>query len=241
MESPHIGIAFLAGLLSFFSPCVLAVAPGYLGILTGTVTHEGLERKKAVWATFLFILGFTIVFALLGTAFSFVGQMLRVYRTGLLRILGIVVIIFGLQQLGVLRINLLLKERRTNLGRIRTGPIKPLLTGMAFAFGWTPCVGPILGMILALAGSMGRPLAGFILLGFYSAGLAAPFFIMAISFASFSKIRSFLLKHVRWVEIFSGILLILMGLVLFFDVLSLFSQWLNQIFHGWSPEDWLDY
>lgn len=239
MEIPHVGIAFLAGLLSFFSPCVLAVAPGYLGILTGTVANQEVPKRRAVLVTFLFVLGFTVVFMLLGTAFSLAGQFMRAYRMLLSQIMGAVVVFFGLHQIGLLKFGILYRENRPLLRKNWVGPFKPLVTGMAFAFGWTPCVGPILGTILAIAGNTAQPAAGFGLLGVYSLGMAIPFFLVAVAMTGFRRVSTFFLRHARLVEVFSGILLVVMGLLLFFNLFAELGQFLNQIFQGWSPENWL--
>lgn len=239
MESPQIGLAFLAGLLSFLSPCVLAVAPGYLGMLTGKISGEGIGRKQALYVTILFIIGFTAVFALLGTAFSVVGQFFRAYHRILLRIMGLIVIMFGLQTLGVLRWSMLFREKRFSIGQMKHGPFRPLLIGAAFAFGWTPCVGPILGTILALASTVESPWVGFGLLGVYSAGMALPFLMMALAFSSFHRVARLILKYSDGIQRFSGILLVTMGLLLFFDKLSVLSMELSRWFNGWSPEELL--
>jgi len=239
LETPHVGIALLAGLLSFFSPCVLAVAPGYLGILTGSVTGQAVTKKRSLWVTLLFVLGFSVVFMLLGTAFSLVGQFMRTYRGILGRVLGAVVVFFGLHQMGLLKLGLLYRENRPLLQKKWVGPLKPLLTGMAFAFGWTPCVGPVLGSILALAGSTAQPLVGLGLSGIYSLGMAIPFFLLAVAMTGFRRFSAFFLRHARWVELISGILLVVMGLLLFFDLFSNLGYFLNRVFGGWSPEYWL--
>lgn len=239
MESPQIGIAFLAGLLSFFSPCVMAVAPGYLGMLTGSISGETVRRREALQATILFVFGFTIVFGLLGTAFSALGQFFRSNQPLMLRMMGFVVILFGLQTLGLLKMSFLFREKRFSIGKIQQGPWKPFLIGAAFAFGWTPCVGPILGTILAMASTSRSATAGFGLLGVYSLGMALPFLVMAIAFTSFQRFTRFMLKYSEGVQRFAGVILIIMGLLIFFDKLSVLSIQLNRLFNGWTPENWL--
>lgn len=239
MDAPQIGVAFAAGVLSFLSPCVLAVAPGYLSILTGDIGDRGMDRRRALWTTLAFIVGFSLVFIAMGATVSMVGQFFRAYRAVFARVLGLIVIFFALHQLGWLRWFWLYREKRFKASRVKGGPFKPFLTGMAFAFGWSPCVGPILGMILALAGNSGQASSGLGLLAVYSLGLALPFIGLALAYSAFRRFSSFILRHSRWVEMISGLLLLVMGLLLFFDGLTIISRWFNQIFQGWSPEQWI--
>ena len=152
--------AFLGGLLSFFSPCVLSVAPAYLGIISGSSVAElkagSIAKAKVLRSTMAFSAGFTLVFVLLGVASSFLGDASRVNRALIAQLSGVVVIVFGLHQAGWLKIGWLYRERRFQVDS-SVGIGGAFLTGMAFSFGWTPCVGPIWGSILALAGSQGSP------------------------------------------------------------------------------------
>jgi|SRR5690554_1624904 len=246
METPGMFLAFMAGLLSFFSPCVLAVAPGYLGMLAGTLPlgkEESLWtpdlRKKAMWGTGFFIIGFTMVFVLLGTAFSALGQLLFMYRLVFLRVGGIILILLGLFQWGILKVFTLQRDFRFKLKHRLTGPLGWLVTGASFAFGWTPCVGPILSMILVMAGSADRIFTGTALLLLYSLGMALPFFMLAVAFSTFYTWYKKLLPFTRLVSFLAGLLLISVGLLLLFDRLSLLSIWLNQSLGQWSLENLL--
>lgn len=239
MDLLQIGVAFLAGILSFISPCVLAVAPGYLGMIGGEISGNAPRRWRALSSTLLFVLGFSVVFILLGTAFSFVGQFFRTYREWLTRVMGGVVMVFAFYQLELLRIPWLYREKRIRINHLKTGPFKPILIGMAFAFGWTPCVGPILGMILALAGSAGQVSIGLALLTVYSLGVAVPFVGLTLALTTFRKLSQPLLHHARFIQISTGILLLVMGLLLSLNQLTQVAVWLNRLFGGWSPEAWL--
>ena len=189
METPGLFLAFLAGLLSFFSPCVLAVAPGYLAMLSGTLPQaedeSGLSqamKRKALAGTVFFIIGFTLVFILMGTALSVLGRLLLQYRLVFLRIGGGLLILLGLFQLGFIKSFTLHREFRFQVKKGLTGPVGWLVTGAAFAFGWTPCVGPILSMILVVAASAERFTGVTLILLFL--GMAIPF-LLAVAFSTF--------------------------------------------------------
>lgn len=247
METPGIFLAFLAGLLSFFSPCVLAVAPGYLAMLSGALPlgdnesgqKQGLKRKAVIGTTF-FIIGFTLVFILLGTAFSVLGRLLLDYRLIFLRVGGGLLILLGLFQLGFVKSFTLQREFRFQVRKSLTGPVGWLITGVSFAFGWTPCVGPILSMILVVAGSADRVLTGVTLLFFYSLGMALPFFLLAMAFSTFYTWYRRALPYAGLLSFISGGLLIIIGLLLFFDQFKLISSWFSEIFGNWSPEELLE-
>ena len=241
METPSIFISFLAGLLSFFSPCVLAMAPGYLAVLTGSApTNEQEEnRQQMIITATIFILGFTIVFVLLGTAFSALGQMVSRLREVFLKIGGLFLIFLGLSQWGIFRIFPLQQEFRFHVKRPLTGVIGWFLAGITFAFGWTPCVGPILGMILTLAGSSGQVKTGVLLLLFYSLGLAVPFFLMALAFQKFYHWYKKILPYTKIITFISGLLLLVVGLLLFTDRFRMVSFFLNRVVGGRSFEELL--
>ncbi|HHW12477.1 MAG TPA: cytochrome c biogenesis protein CcdA [Firmicutes bacterium] len=186
METPGFFLSFIAGLLSFFSPCVLAMAPGYLAVLTGALpTDEKHDQRLMVKAAATFILGFSLVFVLLGAAFSALGQYLSGLRVAFLKVGGGLLILLGLWQWGIFRFFPLQQEYRFQLKKPLAGVAGWLLAGITFAFGWTPCVGPILGMILTLAGSAGQITTGVLLLFVYALGLATPFFLMALAYRRF--------------------------------------------------------
>jgi len=217
-----IGLAFLAGLASFLSPCVLSLVPAYVGYLGGR-TANGIQAENKFTGklqTFLhgmaFVIGFSVVFIALGVAVSALGGLLFSLRGWLTKIGGIVVILFGLHMTGVLRISLLDYDLRpqTKMDE-RRSYFSSALLGVFFSAGWSPCVGPVLGAILTLALNSGEIVKGVYLLSSYSAGLAIPFLIAAVGVGWLGEV---LRKHQRtlhWVETAMGILLILVGLMLF--------------------------
>jgi len=234
--------AFLAGILSFLSPCVISIAPGYLSIVSGASFSElkagKASQAKVLQSTAAFIFGFTLVFIILGVVTSFLGEALRANRMLLTRIGGVIIIVFGLHQAGWLEVPFLYKERRLHLNR-SVGITGAMITGMAFSFGWTPCVGPILGSILALASSEGEPLFGMFLLLIYSLGLAIPFALLALGFNKMVYRLNKAKKYLRYIEWFTGFILILMGILLLTNRLSDISLWFTRITGGWSPESLL--
>lgn len=238
-----IWMAFVGGALSFLSPCILPVAPGYLAIVSG-ISLANLQRGEfskdgVIKGTLSFILGFTIVFVTLGIGSSFLGQLLRANRNWLTRLSGLVVILLGLHQAGWLKISLLYRERRFVDQPNPGGPLGPFLTGLAFALGWTPCVGPILGSILALAGNQGELGGALLLLGIYSLGLGTPFFLLALGFQRISSGLNRIKPYLKYLQWASGSLLILMGVLLFTGGLTVLSSWLMRITGGWSLENLL--
>lgn len=235
-------IAFLAGLLSFLSPCILPVAPGYLSIITGAsladIENGTLSRRKLIYTTTAFILGFSMVFIMLGLTSSLLGQALRMHRVWISRLGGIIVILFGLHQAGWLPIAWLYREKRVEINH-SLGIIGSFLTGVAFSLGWTPCVGPILGSILTLAGSQADFFQGLILLSLYSLGLAIPFILLALSFnwiyRNLFKVKPYL-KFLEWA---SGLLLIMIGLLLVTGSFRSINSIIMQFTGGWSLESLL--
>ena len=245
MESQtSLWLAFIAGLLSFLSPCILPVAPGYLSIISGASIvdiQNGLFSKRKLFLTTLaFILGFSIIFILLGLTSSFLGQLLREHRLWISRLGGIVVILLGLHLAGWLPISWLYQEKRMNIGK-SFGPLGAFLTGVVFSLGWTPCVGPILGSILTLAGTQGNFLQGILLLCFYSLGLATPFFLLALAFERVSSGLAKFKPYLKYLEWFSGLLLILMGLLLLTGSFNTLNSLIMRFTGGWSPENLLDF
>jgi cytochrome c-type biogenesis protein len=240
METPGIILAYLAGLLSFFSPCVLAMAPGYLAVLTGSLpTDEENKQGQLVTAAVTFIFGFTLVFVLLGAAFSALGQLLTGLRTAFLKIGGVLLVVLGLSQWGVFRLFPLQQELRFQVKRPLVGVTGWFFAGVTFAFGWTPCVGPILGMILTLAGSSGQLATGVLLLLVYSLGLATPFFFMALVYRRFYFWSKRILPYTKVITWFSGLLLVIVGVLLFTDRFTLITLYVNRFFGGHSFEELL--
>jgi len=228
-------MAFAGGLLSFLSPCILPLAPAYLGMISGVsianLKEGAAGKRKILSTTIVFVLGFSLVFIALGLASSFIGQLFRGSKILFSQIGGSIVILLGLHQSGLLPINWLYRERRVN-NTPSVGIGGAFLTGLAFAFGWTPCVGPILGGILAMAGNQNTVGAGFLLLVVYSLGLAIPFLLLALGFEQISgklnRVKPYL-KYLQWI---AGGLLIVMGFLLLTNNLTLISSWLMRITGG---------
>jgi len=231
--TPSFALAFVAGLLSFLSPCVLPLIPSYVGFLTG-LTLEELEvrRGTALVHALWFVAGFSLIFIALGATASALGVLLLRSQVWIGRIGGIVVILFGLYLLGVLRPALLMRERKVQLARKPLGYLGSAFVGVTFGAAWTPCIGPILGAILTLAAAQASVGHGAALLTAYSAGLALPFVVTALALdrflAWFQRFRPYLV----WVERIAGGLLILLGLLLVTDRFTLLAGWLQ----GLTPE-----
>ena len=226
-------VAFVAGVLSFLSPCVLPLVPSYIGFLTGmTLPEIGTRRRAALLHALLFVLGFSLVFILLGATATALGRALGYYQVWLQRAGGVLIILFGLLCLGVLSARPLLSEHRMQLEQKPLGYLGSAVVGMAFAAGWTPCIGPVLGGILGLAATSTDVTRGMLLLAVYSAGLALPFLLAAIAVESFlgwfQRFRQFL----PWVMRLSGLLLILVGGLLVTGQFTRLAGWLQ----GLTPE-----
>lgn len=224
-----IGLAFIAGLASFLSPCVFSLVPAYVGYLSGRAAGgEGGKDSKLV--TFLhglaFVLGFSIIFVLLGIAASAFGGALYEIREWLAKIGGIVVVIFGLHMIGVYRIPILEYDTRVQeLPDPKYGYLSSLLLGIFFSAGWSPCVGPVLGAILTLALNGGNILQGATLLIAYSAGLAIPFLIAALGIGWVSTALRKYSKAMHYVEIGMGVILIIVGIMLFTGTFELLARY----------------
>lgn len=218
MPDISITAAFFAGLLSFFSPCVLPLIPAYITYITGTAVEEELENKKslALTRTLGFVLGFTIIFMIMGISASFIGRLFRVYKTLFAKISGILIIGLGLNMMGILNLNIINKGRSFKLPKI-TSWFSSVLVGMAFAAGWTPCVGAVLGTILILAGNTGTITAGFYLLLVYSLGLAIPFILTALLISKFGKFLTKSEKVLPYVTKIGALVVIALGILIFFN------------------------
>jgi len=226
-------IAFLAGVVSFLSPCVLPLVPGYISMLSGE-SIEGLKAEassellnRVLRNSLAFVAGFSLVFVILGASATWVGKFLLAQRTTFNLIAGIVVVIFGLHLTGLVKIPLLYREARLDTGAPRRGLGGAFLLGFAFAFGWTPCIGPILAAILALAAQRETVLQGMFLLGIYSAGLAIPFLLTSVGLSTFLKFYGGFRKHLQAVEVASGVLLIALGILMAFNKLALISGYFS--------------
>ena len=233
-----IPIAFLAGIVSFLSPCVLPLVPGYISMLSGASIEElkqeasGELLRRVMRNSLSFVAGFTLVFVILGATATWVGHFLRAHQATFNIVAGIIVIIFGLHLTGLLKIPLLYREARLDTGAPRRGLGGAFLLGFAFALGWTPCIGPILGAILALAERRQTVYQGMFLLAVYSAGLAIPFLLTSLGLSSFLKFYKGFRKHLHVVEVGSGVLLIVLGALMAFNKLAIISgklTFLNRI------------
>jgi len=224
--------AFFAGLISFLSPCVLPLVPGYLSLISGA----GLEELKAPQSHLMrrvmvnsigFILGFSVVFILLGAAATEVGQLLGIYKHLLARIAGVVIILFGLHLTGIFKIKALYTDARLHSVKGSSTPIGAFVIGFAFAFGWTPCVGPVLTVILTFAAAQDSITKGIVLLAIYSMGLAVPFLLTALGVERFLKFYSRFRAHMHAIEVASGALLIGLGVLLVLGRFTIISNYLS--------------
>ncbi len=222
-------VAFVAGLLSFLSPCVLPLVPSYIGFLTGMSLPEMSGRRRAALGhALLFVLGFSLVFVVLGASATALGRALNYYQLWLQRIGGVLIIGFGLVCLGVIKVGFLTQERRLQVERKPVGYLGSALVGMAFGAGWTPCIGPVLGAILGLAATSQDLSRGMLLLGAYSAGLAVPFLLAAVALDSFLEWFQRFRQYLPWVMRVSGILLIFVGILMVTGEFTRLAGWLQQ-------------
>ena len=226
--TPSFAIAFVAGLLSFLSPCVLPLIPSYVGFLTGLTLDElEVRRGTALLHAAWFVAGFSAVFIALGATASALGVWLLHSQVWIGRVGGIVVILFGVYLLGVLRPAWLLRERRLQLARKPWGYAGSAAVGISFGAAWTPCIGPILGAILTLAATEGSAGHGAGLLGAYALGLAVPFLAAALALDRFLGWFQRFRPYLPWVERSAGALLIILGLLLVTDRFTLLASWLQ--------------
>jgi cytochrome c-type biogenesis protein len=226
-----VGLAFLAGLASFLSPCVFSLVPAYVGYLGGIGAGAvgGGNAKSSRWVTFshglAFVLGFSVVFVLLGVAAAFAGEILYELRFWLAKIGGIVVVIFGLHMIGVFHLPFLAYDTRVQQAPDpKWGYLSSALMGVFFSAGWSPCVGPVLGTILTLAINGGSISLGAMLLTAYSIGLAIPFLVAALGIGWVTTILKKYGKTMRYVEIAMGVILVIIGVMLFTGVFELIAR-----------------
>ena len=221
-------IAFGAGFISFFSPCLLPMIPAYIMYITGVDMEEDLSkiRMRALIRTMGFVLGFTIIFMIMGTSASYIGRIFIQNQTIFLRIAGILIILFGLNMMGVLNLQFLGKEKRVKSPKKVTSWFSSILMGMAFAAGWTPCFGPVLGSLLVFAGTSATVSKGVLLLFIYSVGMAIPFILTALFINVFIKWMTKAEKFLKYMPYVSGIILIIFGLLIFFDKMMSISSML---------------
>jgi len=235
LENVTLITAFGAGLLSFVSPCVLPIVPGYISFISGVTFDELQQRQRKIMSrvfinSLFFVLGFSVVFISLGASATFISGFLHDYMHIISKIAGAIIILLGLHFVGLFKIRWFNYEKRFRVGSKPLGIIGSFVVGLAFAFGWTPCIGPILAGILAMAAIEDTVSRGVLLLGFYSAGLAVPFLLTAIAFNSFISFSSKIKKHFKLVELIAGGLLILIGVLIFTNSLGYISGVISTLF-----------
>jgi len=231
--------AFIAGLLSFLSPCVFPLIPSYITYITGLSfadlqaehpTHK--VRQQTIVHSLLFIAGFTTVFVLLGASATFIGGFLDQYRDVVRKVGGILILTFGIHITGLIPIKMLLGEKRVTVHRKPAGYAGSFLVGLAFAAGWTPCIGPILGSILAVATTEETVYHGIALLLIYSLGLGLPFFLASLAMHQFLVFFNRFKKYIRIFEIITGVFLIIIGVLIFTNYLAVLAKYTNILFGG---------
>lgn len=230
-------IAFTGGILSFLSPCVLPLVPVYIGFMSGVSIQAGAsaiekptDRRRLITTAITFVLGFSVVFIALGASATALGGFLKEYQVLLSRIGGVLIILLALHLLGVFRINALLREKRIEMGQgWAPGPVTAFVTGMVFAFGWTPCVGPILAPILLIASQGERITEGILLLSAYSLGMAIPFLLVAFATDFALRFMQNIKRHFRKIEIASGVLLLLVGALLLSNQMTTLANYASKV------------
>jgi cytochrome c-type biogenesis protein len=233
-----VALAFVAGIISFTSPCCLPLMPGYVAYVSGAAARvEGTVavRSRVLGAAVLFVLGFAAIFTAMGAGASAVGPLILRNRLLLERVAGVLVVFMGLLTIGVVRVPFLLREARLDLRRVRPGPLGAVPLGMAFAVGWTPCVGPVLASILAAAATTRTAWSGAGLLFVYALGLGIPFLLLAWGHARASTALSWLRRHGRAIEVLGGAVLIAMG------VLMMIGRWtllFTPLIRWFAQNDW---
>jgi cytochrome c-type biogenesis protein len=230
----QIAVAFGAGLISFLSPCVLPLVPGYISIVSGSSLEQlkAQDKQASLLRTVLmnsitFIVGFSITFIILGASATWLGQVLVSWRLLLDKIAGLVLIVFGVHVLGIVKINALYQDKRFHNVDAPRGAAGSLVLGLAFAFGWTPCLGPILAGILAIASTKQTVSDGMLLLGVYSAGLGIPFLLTSLALNQFLSFYSRFKKHFHAVEMVSGALVIAVGILMVTGSLTRLAAWFS--------------
>ena len=234
VSNPGVVVAFAAGMLSFLSPCVLPLVPGYLSLISGVGTAEmavatKVETRSVLRATLLFVGGFTVVFVVLGAGASALGRTLQQHQVVLNRLAGMVVIVMGLVIAGLVSPRLLGQERRFHVSPSRLGGLAPPVMGMAFAFGWTPCIGPVLAAVLSLSAAQGTLTQGVVLLFAYSLGLGVPFVATGLAIGRLTGAFHWFKRHYRVISLVSGLLLAGFGALLVTNRVSRVSSWLVEL------------
>lgn len=224
--------AFVAGFLSFISPCVLPLIPGYISFVSGASLEEmragqGAARRQVLISSLAFVLGFSLVFIALGASATAIGRFIFDKQPILSKIAGALIIIFGLHMMGLFKLAFLDNEKRAQTRRKPAGPLGALLVGIAFAFGWTPCIGPILAGILVVAGSRDTIAEGVLLLAIYSLGLGVPFLLTSLAIDRFFSVAAAIRRHYHAIELTSGGLLVGIGLLIFTGQLTVIVRYLQ--------------
>jgi len=240
LELSSIGIltAFVAGAISFLSPCVLPLVPGYVSYvagasLNGVVTPASSARRLSVLGlSLLFVLGFSTVFVVLGASATALGQLLLQYRYETNIAGGVIIVIFGLFMMGLLRLTWLQREFRIHENIPGGRPLGAYLLGLAFAFGWTPCIGPVLGAILTVSATSATMSQGIALLTIYSLGLGLPFLMAAAFTGAFLARMESMRRFGRPLQVFAGLVMVVMGIAMMTGYLAVFSYWLLDVFPG---------
>jgi len=222
--------AFFGGLVSFFSPCTLPLVPGYLSVVTGGAVTEASNRLKAFWLSVCFVLGFSVVFVALGASASLLGQWLMAYRQEANLVAGVLIILMGLFMLGWWSMPALQRDWR--MGQTLEGgrPTAAFVLGLAFAIGWTPCIGPILGAILALSSTHANAETGMLYLAVYSLGLALPFLGTAMFIEHFRERMRWFSRWSRPLRALAGLVLIIMGVMVLTGQMTRFASWMLSAF-----------
>jgi cytochrome c-type biogenesis protein len=229
--TPTLPLAFVAGVLSFLSPCVLPLVPSYLAYISGSASQH--NRLLTLRNSLLFILGFSLIFIALGASASVLGNLLRSYKGWLTIAGGILIIAFGLVMLGIIKLPFLYRDTRTQFQGDSKTPWGAVLLGMAFAAGWTPCIGPILGGILTLAGTSDTLAQGILLLAIYALGLGLPFFIAALAMERFLRFSKSFRNYLPWVERIAGGLLIVAGILMLTGLYTSLNSYLIRLVPSW--------
>jgi len=231
--------AFIAGLLSFLSPCVLPLIPSFITYITGLsftdlqAEHPSHKvRQQIIIHTLLFIAGFTFVFVLMGASATFIGSFMQAHMPMIRKAGGVLIIVFGIHVSGVIPIHLLLGEKRFTIQRKPAGYLGSFLVGLTFAAGWTPCIGPILASILLVAATEDEVLHGIALLLTYSMGLAIPFFLSSLALHQFLVVFNRYKKYIRIFEIITGMLMVIVGVLIFTNNLSVFQRYFDMLVRG---------
>ena len=224
-------LAFGAGFISFLSPCVLPLIPGYISYISGESLGDIVEKqKKIILKTVLFSLGFSLVFISFGATASLIGNILLENSNTLRIIAGIIIIIFSLQLIGILNLNFLNQEKRFQTKNYSNNLFFPVLVGAAFGFGWTPCIGPVLGSILTLAAVESSIGKGILLLSFYSLGLAIPFILSGYGISKFLAFSKNFRKNIKIVSVTGGVILLITGILILTNQLQALGYYLLNIF-----------